>query len=178
MKSGESGMRWQSQSELSGLRKYFLTLGKWGTKIANNRTMKTGCDVCVCLTGCVCASVWVCQAVIRKWMSHFTGCSSPPSFPFPFPLSLSVSLRGSLSCGQQWKWARPCSKCGDLVANPTLFPPLSPLNDAYCILPGMRRRRMEPKLRQSTPPFPSFLLVCAHQPVWRTKAAQTCAISI
>lgn len=178
MKSGESGMRWQS-SELSGLRKYFLTLGKWGTKIANNRTMKTGCDVCVCLTGCVCASVWVWLWSESEWAISLAALLSPPLLPFP-SLSLSVSLRGSLSCGQQWKWARPCSKCGDLVANPTLFPPLSPLNDAYCILPGMRRRRMEPKLRQSTRPphFPSFLLVCAHQPVWRTKAAQTCAISI
>lgn len=86
---------------------------------------------------CVSLSVWgrEWRAVIRKWMSHFTGCLS-----LSFSLSGSLSRRGSPSCGQRWKWARPCSKCGDLVANPAPFPPLSPLNDGYCILP---RRRME-----------------------------------
>ena len=86
--------------------------------------------MCVCVCVCVCQFECVSErVVIRKRMSHFTGCGSP--------LSPSLSLSG----GQQWKWARPCSKCGDLVANPALFPTLSPLNDAYCILPRRRRRR-------------------------------------
>lgn len=120
----------------------------------------------VCVWLAVCAHQFECVRLWSEseWAISLAALLPPPSLSLS--LSLSVSLRGSLSCGQQWKWARPCSKCGDLVANPTLFPPLSPLNDAYCILPRMRRRRMEPKLRQSTPPppFPSFLLVCAHQP--------------
>ena len=105
--------------------------------------------VCVC----VCVSE---RVVIRKWMSHFTGCSSP--------LSPSLSLSG----GQQWKWARPCSKCGDLVANPALFPALSPLNDAHCILPRRRRRRRRRRKEgggrdgaETTPALPPSLLSSA-----------------
>lgn len=106
--------------------------GKWGTKIANKPH-----DGDSLVGDCMCVRQ-VCQCeCVRLWSESEWAIS-----PAAALLSLSLSLRGgSLSRGRRWKWARPCSKCGDLVANPSLFPLLSPLNDAYCILPKRRRRR-------------------------------------
>ncbi len=143
--------------------------GKWGTKIANNRATKTAWNICVCGWMCVCAasvSVWVCEGESGGLWSESEWAISLAA---ALSLSLSLSRRGSPSCGQQWKWARPCSKCGDLVANPTLFPLLSPLNDAYCILPRRRRRKGERTMEPKLPLPPSQFALISQSGVKRAK---------
>ncbi len=123
----------------------------------------------MCVAGCVCAQQ-VCQfECVRE---RVAGCDQKVNEPFHWlqlSLSLSLSRRGSPSCGQQWKWARPCSKCGDLVANPTLFPLLSPLNDAYCILPRRRRRKGERTMEPKLPLPPSQFALISQSGVKRAK---------
>lgn len=100
-------------------------------------------------------SVYVCECQFKcgkKRSGRLWSESEWAISPAALRLFFSLSQKGSWSRGRRWKWARSCGECGDLVANPALFVPLSPLNDFYCILPRDRRRRRSrrrrPKVRQ------------------------------